>query len=444
MGASAHAPPLAPGDESLRRRNGLVEALHQTTLGLLHRTDTTGLLEDIVARATELAGAAEGYVYVVDEATQDLVVTAAVGSHVVKYMGMRLRRGEGIAGRAWQENAPIVVPDYATWQGRSPQIQRDDVRAVAAFPLAANGRVLGVLGIFHSDPTKSFDEERVWLLGHYAQLAAVALDHALLLSGLRESEESFRVAFEHSMVGRAVSLPDGRWIRVNRALCAMLGYAEPELLGKRSDEVTHPDDLAATEEARRSVIEGRARFFDLEKRYLHKDGSVVWARVTVSCVRDAQGVPRYLIGDVQDLTGRRRMEEAVREQAVTRSLVRAMLQDIGRAGHLPAQLMRDLGRRLANGVKGARMEDWLAAFASMGLGRLEIVAEDGARFTLRGLDLLEYAPGAREPSCHLPLGFLEGAYFALTGKEGLGAELKCQSLGHAECLFIVAARPGRR
>ncbi|GEM_PF-4539855 len=437
-------PPAPPSEEAFRRRESLVEALHQTSLGLLSRSGTDGLLEDIVSRAAKLADAPEGYVYVVDEATDELVVRAAVGSQVIKYMGLRLKRGEGIAGRAWEGGEPLVVSDYAVWQGRSPRIQRDDVRAVAVFPLQANGRLLGVLGIFHTDPAKSFDEERLWLLGRYAQLAAVALDHALLLADLRESEERFRVAFEHSTIGRGVSLPDGRWVRVNRALCDMLGYTEAELLGRRSDDVTHPDDVAATQEARRAMVEGGSRLFDLEKRYLRKDGSVLWARATVSCVRDAAGQVRYLVGDIMDLSGKRRMEEAVREQAVTRSLVRSMLQDIGRAGHLPHQLMRDLGRRLANEVEGKSLGDWLAAFAAMGLGRLEVVSSDGVRFTLRGVDLLEYVPGAREPSCHLPLGFLEGAYFALTGREGLGAELRCQSLRHPECLFVVAARPGRR
>jgi PAS domain S-box-containing protein len=289
------------------------------------------------------------------------------------------------------------------------------VRAVAAFPLEANGHALGVLGIFHTDPAKSFDEERVWLLGHYAQLAAIALDHALLVSGLRESEERFRVAFEHAPVARGVSLPDGRWVRVNRVFCDLLGYSEQELLALRSDDVTHPDDLARTLEARASLAEGRVKAFDIEKRYVRKDGSTVWARATVACVRDEQGRPRYLIGDVQDLSGCRRMEEAVREQAVTRSLVRAMLQDIGRAGHLPSQLMRDLGRRLAGGVQGTRMQDWLAAYSAMGLGTLEITSAHGGRFTLHGRDLLELTPGATQPSCRLPLGFIEGAYRATTG-----------------------------
>jgi hypothetical protein len=84
MTVSARAPLAPPSAEAIARRNGLVEALHQTTLGLLHRTDTAGLLEDTAKRAAGLAGAPEAYIYVVDAAAQDLVVTAAVGTHVQK------------------------------------------------------------------------------------------------------------------------------------------------------------------------------------------------------------------------------------------------------------------------------------------------------------------------------------------------------------------------
>ncbi|MEA3201086.1 MAG: hypothetical protein QOE90_2514 [Thermoplasmata archaeon] len=419
-------------DDPLARRNALLAALHQTALGLLESHDPAGMLEDIVRRACDLVGAPEGYVYTLDERDQRLVVRAAVGPHVAKYLGLRLGKGEGIAGRVWETDAQLAIDDYARWPGRSPQIELPDVRAVVALPLRARGRFAGVLGIFHHDEASRFDEEARRLLERYAQLASVALDHATLVAQLRESQESFRVAFEHAPVGRGLSSPDGRWLRVNPALCELVGYTEDEMLAMTSDQMTHPEDVAATRAARETVISGKQRVFDLEKRYVRKDGGIVYARVVVSCVRDAQGRPRFLVGDIQDLAERR-------EQAVARTLVRALLRDVAGAGALPPHVLRETGRRLATTAEGT-MEDRLRAFAALGLGRLEVHQHEGARVTFHGRDLLEQTPGATQPSCRLALGFAEGAYRGVIGHEGLGTELRCQSQGHPACVFVVGTR----
>lgn len=130
---------------------------------------------------------------------------------------------------------------------------------------------------------------------------------------LRESEELFRNAFENAPIGMAMARPDGRWLRVNRPLCDMLGYTETELLGTTFQEVTHPDDIDISLENMRRLSTGELRSYQLEKRYIRKDGRVVWALLNVSPVRDAGGEPLYGIAQIQDITERKRAEEALRE-----------------------------------------------------------------------------------------------------------------------------------
>ncbi len=125
---------------------------------------------------------------------------------------------------------------------------------------------------------------------------------------LRESEERFRSAFDNAAVGMALVGMDGQLLQVNGSLCEMLGYSEEELLAKPFLSLAHSDDLSAHLQCRRQLLKGRIRSYQMEKRYLHKSGQVVWAWLSVSLVRDGQDRPLYLISQLQDMTERKRME----------------------------------------------------------------------------------------------------------------------------------------
>jgi PAS domain S-box-containing protein len=130
---------------------------------------------------------------------------------------------------------------------------------------------------------------------------------------LRESEELFREVFEHAPGGMFVSGLDGRLTQANAALCRMLGYSEPELLDKTWLELTHPDDLETCLRWKEQLYGDPNASPDAEKRYVHRSGAVVWVRVRVSPVRDAAGNPLYFVVHVDDITDRKRTEEALRE-----------------------------------------------------------------------------------------------------------------------------------
>ncbi|HEY2435933.1 MAG TPA: PAS domain S-box protein, partial [Solirubrobacteraceae bacterium] len=130
--------------------------------------------------------------------------------------------------------------------------------------------------------------------------------------GLRESEERFRGTFENAAVGIAHTHPEGRFLRVNEKFCAIVGYPREELLEKTWRDITHPDDLAASIDVS-AALRGESPGLPLEKRYLRKDGSLVWVELLVSLQRDAAGAPGYLIAIIQDISQRKRLEEALRE-----------------------------------------------------------------------------------------------------------------------------------
>jgi len=126
---------------------------------------------------------------------------------------------------------------------------------------------------------------------------------------LRESEEKFGNAFRYSPHGMAFVNPEGRWIKANHALCEMLGYSEEELVHRTIAEVTHPDDIATDLEQLGRLIAREITSYHRIKRYVHKSGRNVWVSLAVSAIHDAAGLPAYFIGQIQDITLQKEMQE---------------------------------------------------------------------------------------------------------------------------------------
>ena len=129
---------------------------------------------------------------------------------------------------------------------------------------------------------------------------------------LPEAGEKYRAFFDESPVGMSMTAPDGRLLRVNRALCTALGYSMEELSSLDFAAVTHPDDAAETWAAVRSLLAGEGATWSAEKRYVRKDGSVFWAAITSSLMRDRQGRPVCFMTHIQDISERRKAQELTR------------------------------------------------------------------------------------------------------------------------------------
>lgn len=125
---------------------------------------------------------------------------------------------------------------------------------------------------------------------------------------LKESEARFRRAFEDSAIGEALVAPDGKFLQVNSSLCEIVGYRETELLQKTFQEITHPDDLDLDLNYLRQMLSGEIRTYQMEKRYFHKLGSLVWVLLSVSLVRNLDGEVLYFISQIQDITDRKQAQ----------------------------------------------------------------------------------------------------------------------------------------
>lgn len=132
---------------------------------------------------------------------------------------------------------------------------------------------------------------------------------------LRESEERFRSAFNYAPIGIALVSAGGSWLKVNHALCNILGYTEKELLARDFQSVIFPEDLGATLVKIHEIISGHAENCQMEQRYLHKNGKTVWASWSVSIASDSKSNVPSLIFQVQDITDKKLAEEKLQHEA---------------------------------------------------------------------------------------------------------------------------------
>lgn len=155
--------------------------------------------------------------------------------------------------------------------------------------------------------------------GRTVQLFGTVLDvteQRKARNALQESEELFRLMFELAPIGMVLKTLDGHFLRVNRAFCETLGYSPEELRRRTFAEITHPDDLAESLSWNERLLRGEISEFKKEMRYLAKDGQIVYALVQVTLLRDSQNQPLYRIGQIVDLTKRKRAEEQLIHDAM--------------------------------------------------------------------------------------------------------------------------------
>jgi PAS domain S-box-containing protein len=125
---------------------------------------------------------------------------------------------------------------------------------------------------------------------------------------LRESEEKFRSAFDYASNGMALLSPEGKFIKVNKALCNIVGFTEEELLQKAFQDITHPDDLEKVLIYAGQILAGEIDTYQIEKRYLHNQGHIIWILLSCSLVHDIYNRPLYFITQIKDITSRKQAE----------------------------------------------------------------------------------------------------------------------------------------
>jgi formate hydrogenlyase transcriptional activator len=143
----------------------------------------------------------------------------------------------------------------------------------------------------------------------------------------KRSEERFRRYFELPLIGMAITSPDRRFIEVNQKLCEMLGYPMAELNGKSWVDVSHPDDVAENVRLLEQTLSGQTEGYSMDKRFIHRDGHVVYASISARCVRHADRSVDNLVLIIQDITERKRAEEKLEKALAEVQLLKDRLHD---------------------------------------------------------------------------------------------------------------------
>lgn len=130
---------------------------------------------------------------------------------------------------------------------------------------------------------------------------------------VEEANKMFRATFEQASVGMAHIAPSGQWLRVNQQLCDIVGYSKQELANLRLHDITHPEDIDTGLKAIYGVLAGEIPSYAIDKRYVHKDGRIVWVNFNVALVRDQNGAPQYFIAVIRDIDDHKRAQATLQK-----------------------------------------------------------------------------------------------------------------------------------
>ncbi len=307
-------------DAQLHRQNEYLQALHETTLGLIRRMDVTGLLQAIVIRAGKLVGTEHCFVYLKNAVgnEMDMVFQSGIYDSLVHHP---ITPGKGIAGRVWDTGEPLYVDDYSCWEGRLPDADRDVLRAMAGVPLKAGHKVVGVLGLAFTEPGIGFNDEQRNLLTQFGELASLALENARLiedsqreLAERKKAEESLRklsVAVEQSPASIVITNTAGIIEYVNPHFTMLTGYRPEEVIGLTPGVLktgnTSSEEYRQLWETILSGGEWRGEFLNRKK-----DGDQYWEQALIAPIRDEKGIISHFIAIKEDISDRKRLENQLR------------------------------------------------------------------------------------------------------------------------------------
>lgn len=276
---------------------------------------------------------------------------------------------------------------------------------------------------------------------HIKELSHHIAEQERISRALKESEEYFRNAFDNA-AGMAVINPDGRWMQVNDSLCRMLGYSMEELLTFGFQAITHPDDLGNDLANLNQLLEKSIPNYQLEKRYCHRSGTTVWVLQSASLVHDADGKPRHVILQIQDISDRKKAEDSIHHAAFHDALTglpnRTLFSDrlsmaVERAKRFPefkfAVIFVDLDRfKIVNDSLGHKQGDRLLVELAQRLASCLRTVDTVARLggdefaiLVDGTDSVEYATSLSErvQNCLSEPFDLDGHEFFTTASMGI-------------------------
>ncbi len=307
-------------DQQLHRQNEYLQALHETTLGLIRRLDVTSVLQAIVTRSGKLVGTEHCFLYLVNNSGTelDMVYQSGIYNSLLHHP---VKPGEGISGRVWVLGEPVKVDDYNLWEGRLPDVDRNILHAMAGVPLKVGDKVVGVLGLAFIDTGVVFNDQQMEVLAQFGELASLALDNARLnedsqreLTERKRAEENLRklsVAVEQSPASIVITDTSGIIEYVNPYFTKLTGYSMDEAIGQKTSVLKTGE--TGNEEYRRlweTILAGGEWRGEFHNR--KKDGDLYWEQAMIAPIRDHDSVITHFIAIKEDITERKQLEGQLR------------------------------------------------------------------------------------------------------------------------------------
>ena len=251
-----------------------------------------------------------------DDLVDEMALTKAVTEAKLPYKLTVARSVAEARATLSSHRFDIILADFDLPDGTAFDLLNSFVGQLVIFTtgagdeeVAARALAMGVSDYLIKDPQRGYLKLLPWRV-------EAALNKSRIERQFRDSEELFRKFFHASGSGRAIVGIDGRFLRVNQALCEIVGYSEKELLEKTYQDITYPGDAAADLATVEALIAGTINSFRKEKRYFHRNGQVVWINLAGSLERNADGTPRHFVAQIQDITERKKLEESLRETQI--------------------------------------------------------------------------------------------------------------------------------
>ncbi len=310
--------------QALKQQNAYLSALHETSLGLIDRLDRKELLESILHRACIISGTEHGYIYLPGPEKDEMQMRVGMGFFNGQ-LGRRVKRGEGMGGKVWEAEAPVLVDDYHTWPGRLTDSSLDTLQSIVGIPLMSGSKVEGVIGLARVNDKKRFNEADIHILSRFAQLALIALEKAQLYADvkqqlaerkkteaiLRESEERYRSLLESSPDPVVVYDMKGNATYVNPAFATTFGFSIEELIGKQIDFVPK-ENLPETRQAIDKMKKGK-KINLFETKRLTKKEKILDVQISSTLYLDRKGQHAGNIVTLRDISALKRTEKELKK-----------------------------------------------------------------------------------------------------------------------------------
>lgn len=312
----------------VKRLTRLYQTLSQLSQGFMRLKSEAELFPLVCRTVVKHGGMKMAWVGVPGQAKHLLEPVACFGKdvsyldkitiHQSRYSGIR-----GPAAIALAQNRQVIInnlvrnPNHA----RARYAAEYGYHSVGAFPIQRSGKPFAILTVY-SDKENSFDEDAIALLKEMSLDISFALDNfqreeqrRIAEKTVKTSEERFRAFFERSMIGMATCDVDGRWLEVNDSFCHTLGYERSDLLQLKWSCITHPDDVPVARSLFNRSVRRKINEFEIDGRYICKDGTIVFAHIAVRCLRKDDGSINYFACLMQDVTESKKTAELIWKQA---------------------------------------------------------------------------------------------------------------------------------